>query len=103
MWIAAAAGWGVIAGGLRRGLSGHPRRIALVAHGLTPAGLVLVPSMLGFGHLYASIGAAAEWWALAAVTGFRPERLVVSGGPRRLAAWSVLAAAIALVTARFVL
>ncbi|GAA2599368.1 hypothetical protein GCM10010411_36180 [Actinomadura fulvescens] len=93
VWIAAAVGWGAVAGGLRRGLSGYPRRIALLAHILTLPAVVLIPSLLGFGFLYLSIAVAAEWWALLVVTRARPERLVLHGDPRRLAAWLALTAA----------
>ena len=49
-----------------------------------------------------TIALAAEWWALLLVTGFRPERLLSTGGLGRLAAWATLAGAATLVTTRFV-
>ncbi|GLW65458.1 hypothetical protein Arub01_37020 [Actinomadura rubrobrunea] len=103
MWLAAAAGWGVIAVGLRRGLSGTARRAALLAHAMTLPGLVLGASLVGFGSLHATVAVAAEWWALAAVTGLRPERLTQRGALPRLAAWLVLAAAAAAAATALVL
>src|SRR5690606_41722890 len=74
----------------------------LFAHVATPAAVVLLFSVLGFGSLYATIALAAEWWALLLVTGFRPERLLSTGGLGRLAAWATLAGAATLVTTRVV-
>ncbi|MWK37246.1 hypothetical protein GEV43_26395 [Actinomadura sp. J1-007] len=100
MWVLGAVGWGVVLAGLRRGVHGLARAPALFAHALTPAGAVLACSVAGFGFLYATIALTAEWWALALVTGFRPERLLEpdprrAGGAdlRRLAAWAALTAA----------
>ncbi|MFG2003591.1 hypothetical protein ACGFNU_30960 [Spirillospora sp. NPDC048911] len=103
VWIAAVIGWGVVAGGLGRGLSGYPRRLALLAHVLTLPGVVLFPSILGFGFLYASIAAAAEWWALILVTRGRPERLVLRGDLRGLAAWLALTGGAATIAAHMIL
>ncbi|MFB4307051.1 hypothetical protein [Actinomadura sp. GTD37] len=86
IWVLGAVGWGAVLAGLR-GLRGPARGPALFAHTATPAGIVLLFSLLGFGSLYATIALTAEWWALLAVTGFRPGRLVASGGLGRLAAW----------------
>jgi hypothetical protein len=99
LWLLAAAGWGAIAAGLRRGLSGFARRTALAAHAMTAPGVVLCCAILGFGSLNGLIALTAEWWALILATGLRPERLVASGSLPRLAAWSLLtAAAVAVVT-----
>lgn len=103
IWILCAAGWGVVLAGLRRGLRGRERGPALFAHTVTPAGVVLTFAVLGYGSLYATIALAAEWWSLAAVTGFRPARLVAGGGLRRLAAWLLVTAAVTYVTGRLVL
>jgi hypothetical protein len=103
VWIVAAAGWGAVAGGLRRGLSGYTRRLALLAHVLTLPGVVLFPSVLGFGFLYVSIAVAAEWWALILVTRGRPERLVLRGDLRWLAAWLTLTAAATVITTSMIL
>ncbi|MFC5746948.1 hypothetical protein [Actinomadura rugatobispora] len=99
LWLLAAIGWGAIAAGLRRGLSGFTRRTALTAHAMTAPGMVLFCAVLGFGTLYGTIALTAEWWALILATGLRPERLVASGSLPRLAAWSVLTVlAVAVVT-----
>jgi hypothetical protein len=103
IWILCAAGWGVILAGLRRGLHGPDRGPALFAHTVTPAGVVLLFALIGFGSLYGTIALAAEGWSLALVTGFRPARLVAGGGLPRLAAWLLLAAAVTYVTGRLVL
>ncbi|MFF5260461.1 hypothetical protein ACFY4C_16065 [Actinomadura viridis] len=92
LWALAVAGWSIVAAGLYRGMSGFPRRTALIAHTLSAPGVVLVSAMLGLGALYGMIAATAEWWALALITGFRPERLVAAGSLPRLAAWSALTA-----------
>ncbi|WP_243725584.1 hypothetical protein [Actinomadura rubrisoli] len=103
VWILCATGWGVILAGLRRGLHGPSRGPALFAHTVTPAAVVLTFSLVGFGSLYAMIALTAEWWALALVTGLRPERLLATGGLRRLAAWGVLTAAATLAAERLIL
>ncbi|WP_243716207.1 hypothetical protein [Actinomadura darangshiensis] len=102
VWVLCAAGWGVVLAGLRNGLRGASRGPALFAHTATPAGVVLLFAFLGFGSLYATIALTAEWWSLLAVTGFRPERLLSTGGPGQLAAWAALTAATAYAAARFV-
>ena len=86
-----AVGWGAVLAGLR----GRGRGPALFAHVATPAGTVLLFSLIGFGSLYATIALTAEWWALLAVTGFRPHRLLGTGGLGRLAAWLAATAAAA--------
>lgn len=93
VWLLCAAGWGAVLARLRGGLAGPSRGPAVFAHVLTPAGVVLTFSLIGFGSLYATIALTAEWWALLAVTGFRPERLLASGGLGRLAAWAAVTAA----------
>ncbi|MFC7729584.1 hypothetical protein [Actinomadura keratinilytica] len=93
----------MIAVGLRRGLAGTARRAALLAHGLTLPGLVLGASLAGFGALHVTIAAAAQWWALAAVTGLRPERLTQRGALPRLAAWLALTLVAALAGTALVL
>ncbi|WP_329521787.1 hypothetical protein [Spirillospora sp. NBC_01491] len=93
IWALGAAGWGAVLAGLRHGLRGRARGSALFAHVLTLAGAVFGCTVLGFGFLYVSIALTAEWWALALVTGFRPERLLDSGGLGRLAVWAVLTTA----------
>lgn len=103
IWIMCALGWGVTLAGLRRGLRGPARGPALFAHTLTPAGIVLTFALAGFGSLYATIALTAEWWALALVTGLRPERLLATGGLGRLAAWALLTAAGTLLAGRLVL
>ncbi|WP_328601024.1 hypothetical protein [Actinomadura physcomitrii] len=103
VWILGATGWGVVLAGLRRGLRGRDRGPALFAHTATPAGVVLMFAVLGYGSLYATIALAAEWWSLAVVTGFRPARLVAGGGLRRLAAWLLLTAAVTYAAGRVVL
>lgn len=94
LWIAAGAGWWLIAIGLIRRLDGHPRRAALVAHTMTPMAAVPLCVILGFGLLYAVIGLTVEWWALAIVTRCRPERLVApeAGALRLLAVWALVGA-----------
>ena len=92
VWLVAAGGWIAVAAGLRRGLSGQARRAALIAHVMTAPGVVLVCATPGFGFLYATVALTAEWWALIVATRLRPERLVASGSPSRLAVWSALAA-----------
>lgn len=103
LWIAAGAGWGVIAAGLWRGLSGQTRRAAMLAHVLTPGGIVLRSSLVGYGLLPALITVTAGWWALAAVTGLRPERIIDpadAGAAVRLAAWFALGAVVVVVIYR---
>lgn len=93
IWALGGAGWAAVLAGLRRGLPGPARGPALFAHIATPAGTVLLFSLIGFGSLYATVALTAEWWALLAVTGFRPERLLAAGGLGRLAAWAAATAA----------
>ncbi|TDD13785.1 hypothetical protein E1287_43115 [Actinomadura sp. KC06] len=102
VWMLCAAGWGVVLVRLRCGVHGPARGPTLFAHTITPAGVVLTCSLIGFGSLYATIALAAEWWALLLVTGFRPERLLSTGGLGRLAAWAALTAAATYVAARLV-
>jgi len=102
IWALGAVGWGAVLAGLRTGLRGPSRGPALFAHAATPAGAVLLFSLIGFGSLHATIALTAEWWALLAVTGFRPERLVATGGPGRLAAWAAGTAAAACAAQWFV-
>jgi hypothetical protein len=103
VWVLCAAGWGAVLLGLRRGLRGPSRGPALFAHTATPAGVVLLFSLIGFGSLPATIALTAEWWALLAVTGLRPERLLSTGGLGRLAAWAAVAAAATCAATRLVL
>lgn len=93
VWILCATGWGAVLLGLRRGLRGPARGPALFAHCATPAASILLFAHIGFGSLFGAIALTAEWWALLLVTGTRPERLLTTGGLRRLAFWAVLAAA----------
>ncbi|MFI0357960.1 hypothetical protein [Actinomadura sp. 9N407] len=93
LWLLAATGWGVILAGLRRGPCGRP---ALIAHTLTAPGVVLLCAIIGFGSLHGTIALTAEWWSLALVTGFRPERLIRYGTLPRLAAWAALTTAMVL-------
>ncbi|WP_242905281.1 hypothetical protein [Actinomadura terrae] len=93
VWAMCVLGWGAVYVGLRRGLHGLSRGPALFAHALTPASVVLLCSLIGFGSLQSLIVLAAEWWALLLVTGLRPERLVATGGLGRLASWAAVAAA----------
>ncbi|MFD0687755.1 hypothetical protein [Actinomadura fibrosa] len=103
VWTLCAMGWGVVLAGLRRGVRGPARGPSLFAHAATPAGVVLLCSLIGFGSLYAVIALTAEWWALALVTRLRPERLLVTGGLGRLAAWAVLTAAATLTGCHLIL
>jgi len=93
LWIGTAAGWGVILGGLRRWPEGFTRRYAMIAHWLTPPGIVLTFSILGFGSLYATMALGAGYWAFILTTGLRPERLLYDGSLPRLAAFLAIAAA----------
>lgn len=102
VWLLCAAGWGVVLAGLRNGLRGPSRGTALFAHTVTPAAVVLLFALIGFGSLYATIALTAEWWSLLVVTGFRPERLLATGGLGRLAAWAALTVAAAYAAARLV-
>ncbi|MGP4024217.1 hypothetical protein [Actinomadura sp. 3N407] len=102
LWVLCAAGWGAVFAGLRGGVHGPARGPALFAHIATPAGIVLTFSLIGFGSLYATIALTAEWWALLIVTGFRPERLLSTGGLGRLAAWAAVTAAATIAAARLV-
>lgn len=79
LWLGTAFAWALIAARLFRGLPRRARGAALAVHGLTPVATLLTCSLLGFGALYATIALAAEWWALAAVTRLRPERLADPG------------------------
>ncbi|MCW2886060.1 MAG: hypothetical protein QOE54_4717 [Streptosporangiaceae bacterium] len=92
LWSAAVLGWGVVAAGLWRGLHGPARSAAVMAHALSLGGVFLLGTMLGYGMLVTVISATAGWWALALVTGLRPERLVdpARGGLLRLAVWLAL-------------
>ncbi|NDU74631.1 hypothetical protein GWI34_18650 [Actinomadura sp. DSM 109109] len=103
VWALCAAGWGAVLVGLRRGLRGPARGPALFAHTATPAGAFLLFSLIGLGSLYATIALAAEWWGLLAVTRFRPERLLSTGGLGRLAAWAAVTAAVTWAVTRLVL
>ncbi|MGI8336302.1 hypothetical protein ACRYCC_40705 [Actinomadura scrupuli] len=96
LWAAAVLGWGVVAAGLWRGLRGRARSAAVMAHALSLGGVFLLGTMLGYGMLLTVISATAGWWALALVTGLRPELLVdpPRGGLLRLAAWLPLWAAV---------
>lgn len=89
LWLAAATGWSVICAGLWFGLAGQSRKAALVAHGLSLGGVVLPSTVLGFGLLPAVAAASSWWWSLAAVTAFRPERLIdpQGGALPRLTLW----------------
>ncbi|GAA4233029.1 hypothetical protein GCM10022254_34470 [Actinomadura meridiana] len=102
LWVLCAAGWGAVLAGLRNGVHGRARGPSLFAHTITFPGVVLTFSLIGFGSLYATIALTAEWWALLLVTGFRPERLLSTGGLGRLAAWAALTAAVTYATARLV-
>ncbi|WP_243722983.1 hypothetical protein [Actinomadura sp. 7K507] len=102
VWVLCAVGWGAVLAGLRRSVHGPARGPALFAHTATAAGIVLLFSLIGFGSLHATIAVTAEWWALLLVTGFRPERLLATGGLGRLAAWAALTAAATLGATRLV-
>ncbi|WP_147339611.1 hypothetical protein [Actinomadura spongiicola] len=102
VWVLCAVGWGAVLAGLRGGVHGPARGPSLFAHTITPPGVVLTFSLLGFGSLYATIALAAEWWALLLVTGFRPERLLTTGGLGRLAAWAAVTVTVTWVVARLV-
>ncbi|WP_242614533.1 hypothetical protein [Actinomadura roseirufa] len=102
VWVLCLTGWGVVLAGIRRGLRGPSRGPALFAHTLTPAGVVLLFTHLGLGSLYGTIAVTAEWWALALVTGLRPERLLDTGGLGRGAAWATAAAGGALLAVRLI-
>ncbi|WP_245679265.1 hypothetical protein [Actinomadura hibisca] len=103
VWTLAGLGWLVLVVTLRRGVRGDARGPVLFGHVLTLPALLATFAILGYGSLPGLIALTAEWWALLAVTGFRPERLLVTGGMVRLAAWLVLAAAAAVVGTRLVL
>jgi hypothetical protein len=79
LWWASVLGWGVVAAGLWRGLRGQARTAAVAAHALSLGGVFLLGTMLGYGALITVISATSGWWALALVTGLRPERLVDRG------------------------
>ncbi|WP_307796451.1 hypothetical protein [Actinomadura barringtoniae] len=83
----------MILGGLRRWPESYTRRYALIAHWLTPPGIILTFSILGFGSLYATMALGAEYWAFVLATGVRPERLLYDGSMPRLAAFLAIAAA----------
>ncbi|WP_233617408.1 MULTISPECIES: hypothetical protein [Actinomadura] len=102
LWALCGAGWVAVLAGLRRGVHGPARGPSLLAHTATPAAVVLLCAHVGHGSLYATIWLAAQWWALAVATGLRPERLVASGGLRRLAGWLALSAAFAFAATRAV-
>ncbi|WP_243718409.1 hypothetical protein [Actinomadura sp. 7K534] len=102
LWLLCFAGWAAVLAALRRGVRGPARGPVLFAHTATPAGVVLLFSLIGFGSLYATILLTAEWWALLLVTGLRPERLLSTGGLGRLAAWATVTGAATLATTRFV-
>ncbi|MFD0905016.1 hypothetical protein [Actinomadura sediminis] len=102
LWALCGAGWVAVLAGLRRGVHGPARGPSLFAHTATPAAVVLLCAHVGHGNLYATIWLAAQWWALAIVTGLRPERLVTSGGPRRLGGWLALTAVLAFAATRTV-
>lgn len=102
VWALCAAGWGAVLAGLCRGVRGPARGPSLFAHTTTGAGIVLLFSLIGFGSLHATIAVAAEWWALLLVTGFRPERLLSTGGLGRLAAWAAVTAVVTLGATRLV-
>nr|WP_237418153.1 hypothetical protein [Actinomadura rayongensis] len=65
---------------------------AVFAHVLTAPTALLVPSLVGYGALPLTVGVAAVWWSLTLTTGFRPRRLVATGGWGRLALFLVVAA-----------
>ncbi|TDC56147.1 hypothetical protein E1281_08820 [Actinomadura sp. KC345] len=102
VWVLCAIGWGAVLAGLRRGVHGPARGPSLFAHTAAGAGTVLLFSLIGFGSLHATIAVAAEWWALLLVTGFRPERLLSTGGLGRLAAWGAVTAVATLAATRLV-
>ncbi|REE95736.1 hypothetical protein [Thermomonospora umbrina] len=101
LWALTVVGWLVAAAGLARGLTGRARTASLAAHGVTPFGVLLLCSMLGYGSFFAVIAMAAQWWALTLVTLFRPERLADPVGgdtvrpTARLTVWLVVATALA--------
>jgi hypothetical protein len=97
LWLLAATGWGAILAGLRHGPSGRP---AVIAHTLSAPGLVLFCALLGHGSLHGTIAITAQWWSLALVTGFRPERLLRYGTLPRLALWAALTAVMVLGASR---
>ncbi|WP_254716498.1 hypothetical protein [Actinomadura sp. WMMB 499] len=102
LWALCGGGWIAVLAGLRRGVHGLARGPSLFAHTATPAAVVLLCALVGHGNLYATCWLTAQWWALAIVTGLRPERLVTSGGLGRLAAWLALTAVLAHLAARAV-
>ncbi|MBC6462248.1 hypothetical protein [Actinomadura sp. HBU206391] len=99
LWCAALAGWGMVASGIWRGLTGQARRASLFAHVLTLGGITATSMLFGYGLLQTTIAATAGWWALVAVTGARPERLLDPEGRGlvRLAAWSSLSVVLVVV------
>lgn len=101
IWGLCGIGWGVVLLRLRSGLHGPARGSALFAHTATPVAVVLFFSLIGFGSLYAVVALTAQWWALLAVTGFRPERLLATGGLGRLAAWAAVTAGFTCSAAEF--
>jgi hypothetical protein len=99
LWCAALAGWAVVTAGLWRGLTGQARRASLFAHALTLGGIAMSSVLIGYGLLQTTIAATACWWALVAITGAHPERLLdpERAGLMRLAVWSSLSAALVIV------
>ena len=102
LWAVCGTGWLAVLVALRRSMHGPVRGPVVFGHVAAPAAGVRLFSVLGSGALCAPSALAAEWWALLLVTGFRPERLLSTGGLGRLAAWATLAGAATLVTTRFV-
>ncbi|GAA2114494.1 hypothetical protein [Actinomadura alba] len=98
LWCGALGGWAVVAAGLWRGLTGQARRASMFAHSLTLGGFVLCSMLIGYGLLQITIAATAGWWALVAVTGARPQRLIdpEGAGLVRLAAWASLSVVLAI-------
>ncbi|MFC9970073.1 hypothetical protein ACFVH6_04130 [Spirillospora sp. NPDC127200] len=103
VWALAAAGWLAVLVAARRGVREDARGPVVFGHVLTLPALVATFSILGYGSLHGLIALTAEWWALLLVTGFRPERLLVTGGAPRLAAWLALTAAATAAGTRLVL
>jgi hypothetical protein len=99
LWSAALTGWLLVLAGLWRGLPGRARGACVLAHVLTLGAIVLRSMFFGYGLLDTVIAATAGWWALAVVTGGRPERLLDAEQGRlvRLGVWCALAAAAAVV------
>lgn len=103
LWLLALTGWLAVLADLARAPAGFARRTALLAHVMTPPGVVLACAMLGYGSVHGAVAVTAEYWSLVLVTGFRPRLLLAYGTLPRLAAWSALTVALLLAGTRWVL